>query len=909
MSVGRRAGAILAWLAAGLVAAGGLSAPAAARPRGPGQRPLAAAPAAAARPTMIVDDGFTPARDGYSFPNYGAKAGVPDLGPDEMVQLFGSGVCAGYSGGACVLSPPALAWMTQENEEMADGHCEGFSVTAQFFFAHLSTPKLFGSSIVPGLKVTGNQLLAREIAYGFVFQDLASVRAAEVFGTPDQVLSALESELHGDTELYTLGITQPDGSGGHAVTPFAVQRLSPDRYGILVYDNNYPGQTRQVIIDTSSDTWSYEAAPNPSATGSLYTGGATTRSLFLLPTRPGLGMQPCPFCAATAPAPAGGSTTTPTTTTPTTSTTTDPTTAARARRPAAYDSIRLQIAGGVGHLLITDPHGRSVGFVDGRLVNRIPGARILSQLVGGPQTWRDHAEPEYQVPAGPAYRIVVRTAGPRRRGRLRWRAAVTVLEPGFIAAVRQIRIGPGRSARLTVPAGGHAIAFVAPGLGRQAPELVVGDAVPGSNDYQWTAVDGSARAGEPVAAALDVAGHRLSLHGAGSYDMTMDLVRNGVSVFTHNAVAVPSGMTVNFDYGGWAAGDAMPVTDTVGDTTTAAAALGDEPSAPDAGDAFDPVETTAAPPEPDPGATSMGETATTLICRPAELVAGDTTTCDVEVDGLDPLDAGTPGGEVDFSSDDDGTFSAPSCELSDGVCEVTYTPSAVGSGEHDLTAGYQGAGEFHASGDTATVAVDPRATDTSLDCEPQAVALNAPDTCTVTVTDIEGAGTPSTPTGEVDFSDDAGGTFSASSCELDGGACAVTYTPTAIGSDEADITAGYDGDGIHDVSDDTAAVDITPRATELGIDCSPDVVAAGASTTCTATVTDTDAGTAVTPTGTVTFSDDIGGSFDGNPCTLVPADDGVASCAVTYTLPADSDDPAADIGASYGGDAWHSGSS
>jgi hypothetical protein len=59
-------------------------------------------------------------------------------------------------------------------------------------------------------------------------------------------------------------------------------------------------------------------------------------------------------------------------------------------------------------------------------------------------------------------------------------------------------------------------------------------------------------------------------------------------------------------------------------------------------------------------------------------------------------------------------------------------------------------------------------------------------------------------------------------------------------------------------------------------------VAVGAVSTCTATVTDTDAGTAITPAGTVSFGSSGAGSFAGSPCTLTATGAGVAGCSATY---------------------------
>ncbi len=888
-------------------------------------------------PTVVADSRFRPQRDGYAFPNYGAEPGLPDLGSAEMIQLFGNGVCAGFTGGACVLSPPALAWMQEENDAMADGHCVGFSVTALFFYAHLSTPSPFGAPVVPRLRIADNELLAREIAYGYVFQALDSVRNAEVAGSPREVLARLTSALRTGSELYTLAVTQPDGEGGHAVTPYEIERLAPDRYAILVYDNNYPGQTRMVLVNTNSDTWSFNAAPTPDQPGSEYTGDAGTRSLFLLPTRPGLGVQPCPFCSIAPAAPTTAAPTTappatappttaaPTTAAPTTATATNPSeaTTATATNPAAvaasfgaapYEAIRLQTTGPVtGHLLITDLRGRQVGFVHGRLVDQIPGARIISLFVGGTQTWLDSTEPEYEVPSGQSYRIMLTgeaTAGTRPTSRTAdsSQASVTVLEPGFIAAVHGVHIDPGRRYQLDLRADGHAISFLARSAGRQAPELVLGNATTGENDYEWNITSLGTPAGRQISASLNLAEQSMSLSGSGSYDLSMDMAGNGVSVFAHSDVVVGAGVTAGFDYANWAAGDAMPMTDTKDRTVVSQQELSDGPDPSDTGSEFYRTESTPAPAEPQPNPISPGLTATMLVCSPGTVPVGYPTTCDVHVSDLDSDSPGQPTGEIDFSSDQSGLFSDDSCTLANGSCEVTYTPTAPGPGTHGLTASYGGDHTYHPSDETITVDVFASAadTDTSLACDPGEVPVGQSTTCTATVTD-SGPGTASTPTGEVDFSSTESGLFSDDSCTLANGSCEVTYTPTAAGPGTHDLTASFKGDQSHDPSDDTTAVKVDLRATDISLACDPGEVSVGQSTTCTATVTDSGPGTASTPTGVVTFVSSSPGVLNGSPCTLIPVNGAGADCAVTYT-PAFHDGSAACISARYVGDSTHVGS-
>ena len=552
-------------------------------------------PASAARASVVADSGFRPSRDGYRFANYVNQAGRPNLGSGELRRLFGDAVCAGFQAGACVLSPPALAWMQQQNAGMAGGHCFGFSVSALLFWSQLSSPSPFGAATVRGLKIGGNPPLAREIAYGHTFQLLQSVTGAAVSDSPRAVIAALTSGLGRTGALYTLGVINAGGMGGHAVTPFAVERLAADRYAILVYDNNFPGRTRKVRVNTKTDTWSYNAATNPTAPASRYTGNADTDSLVLLPARPGLGVQPCAFCAppnddpfaaVPAGAPALGDRA-----------------PARAQAGPALQTIRLQTSGPVSaHLRITDVRGRRIGFVRGRLVNEIPGARVTPVLVGGARTWLERIEPQYEVPSGQRYRIRL-TAGGRQAGRgsgtsATSKATVTVLQPGFVAAARRIAVVPGQRARLSLSADGHTLSFARPRGGRD-PLLVLGNAAPGADDHQWNIRNRRRSTGKRVPVSLDVADRTMSFTGAGRYDLSMYKVGDGVSVFTHRRLRLGAGVTGILDYADWTDGRSMPLTEIKNGRVIRRRQLSDQASS-DTGSQFIPTGATPAPAEPQP---------------------------------------------------------------------------------------------------------------------------------------------------------------------------------------------------------------------------------------------------------------------------------------------------------------------
>ncbi len=104
----------------------------------------------------------------------------------------------------------------------------------------------------------------------------------------------------------------------------------------------------------------------------------------------------------------------------------------------------------------------------------------------------------------------------------------------------------------------------------------------------------------------------------------------------------------------------------------------------------------------------------------------------------------------------------------------------------------------------------------------------------------------------------------------------------------------------------TTFVTLTVDPTESSVVCSPTSVTSGGPTTCTATVTDTAASGATTPTGAVAFSavPTTGAFGSGGSCALTGSN-GVASCVVAFTPSAAG---AYSVTASYGGDVTHSAS-
>ena len=390
-------------------------------------------PGVSAAHTVLVDNGFRPTADGFSFPNYGP--GAAELSAVELRRLFGPGVCSSQLRGVCALTPPARAVLTQLNTAMAGGHCYGFSVLALGLFKHQF--RRLGPGRPYSYRLRNNILLQRTIAYAFSYQTLDSVNRRILAGTPNQVLAHIESALASrGPQTWTLAIFRADGSGGHAVTPFDVLDHGNGKVSVQVYDNNYPGVTREIAFDTTADTWQYNAAANPTVAPELYEGTAAVPAIKLMPTTPGLGVQPCPFCG-------------------------------RSRSGRGEDVIRLTgDPRDHAHLLIRNLGGKAVGLVQGRLINEIPGARIEPALEDD-TTLR--LEPGYVVPESPAA-IAIDGRGLRHVDT----ETVDVIGPGHDVVLKGLRIGPGQRDLLRL-GGGVQRLWLTTGRGRSgSPTLQIG---------------------------------------------------------------------------------------------------------------------------------------------------------------------------------------------------------------------------------------------------------------------------------------------------------------------------------------------------------------------------------------------------------------------------------------------------
>ena len=103
-------------------------------------------------------------------------------------------------------------------------------------------------------------------------------------------------------------------------------------------------------------------------------------------------------------------------------------------------------------------------------------------------------------------------------------------------------------------------------------------------------------------------------------------------------------------------------------------------------------------------------TVASVSCSPSSVSIGMPTACTVTVSNVG-TSAVTPTGAVSFASNEEGIFAGNPCTLAgsggSASCSVAYTPSAVGSGRHAITASYGGDSAHEPSSASTAVSVTP----------------------------------------------------------------------------------------------------------------------------------------------------------------------------------------------------------
>lgn len=251
---------------------------------------------------LCIDNGFRVTADDFSFANWGRSPEADaNVTVQTLIDLFGhSAVCLDGPTSECVLRPTTTQKLEEWNNALAGGRCEGLSTLSTRFFLNLDKPSRFrpSASRVADLR-PDNMALNASIVYWWATQFLTEVSDRAATSRTRSPLQLVDDLIQGlaNGVGYTVGLYFE--SSGHSVTPFAVTQRDTN-FVIHVYDNNAPGMRREIVVDGTKNTWSYEAAKsNLSGARTVWAGGAG--SMELTPMSARQGPFECSFCTTVAP--------------------------------------------------------------------------------------------------------------------------------------------------------------------------------------------------------------------------------------------------------------------------------------------------------------------------------------------------------------------------------------------------------------------------------------------------------------------------------------------------------------------------------------------------------------------------------------------------------------------------------
>ena len=247
---------------------------------------------------ICIDNGFRIRADDFSFSNWGRSTQADaNVTIQTLIDLFGhSAVCVDGPSTECVMRPTTVQKLVEWNNALAGGRCEGLATLSTRFLLKLDNPTTFNPDATQVADLQrGNQILESAIVYWWATQFLSEVSDRATTSRTKSPLQLVDDLIQGlaNGVGYTVGLYF--GSSGHAVTPFAVTHRGDD-FIIHVYDNNFPGVRKEIVVNGTTNSWTYSAArAQPDGSNIDWTGA--TGKLELTPMSSRKGPFKCSFCS------------------------------------------------------------------------------------------------------------------------------------------------------------------------------------------------------------------------------------------------------------------------------------------------------------------------------------------------------------------------------------------------------------------------------------------------------------------------------------------------------------------------------------------------------------------------------------------------------------------------------------
>jgi hypothetical protein len=457
-----------------------------------------------------------------------------------MISLFSrNGVCTPETapiGKNCYLTKAAEEWLAYANNNILrnTGNCVGMSVTSLEYWKGLSS---LPQGTANTFQLSPNGDILKSIAIESVKQrtvEISKLIDTNLKQTPGDIVNLLRSYLANKVPVavgiwYSLSDTIGDPNAkAHMIVPFKLTDEGGNKYRVYVYDMNKQNSLTNaatdasyyIEIDTSTNSWWYQMAPDYKGQSELWKGSVSSKAnrIAVLPIDLFLVNNYVPVFAS------NGTT---------------------QQVQALQSTTRLEeiILTGDSKPLFVDSQGRRFGYVGAAFTEEIPGAYVEAPLA------LEQSSVIYHVPS--PYRLELYANG---------MGTVDITKFGAGHVVDISGIIPGTAPAIVTTAADGSIATFQPAV-TQAISVSLGltqDANGNSEALQVKNV--SVQAGTTFNLSE---GQTLSLSGAkaGTYDLEVNrITSSGVVTFTASSIPIQQGERHDVSYGSWTPGQGtMPL--------------------------------------------------------------------------------------------------------------------------------------------------------------------------------------------------------------------------------------------------------------------------------------------------------------------------------------------------------------
>lgn len=216
---------------------------------------------------VAAASGLAVETDGFAFANFGSANTPEVMNGEDLRAMFGDGVCTNGASTPCAPTSEAAAWAQMVNQSRQAGHCEGMVVQALNRFSTSATPKT--SELQNQADTTHGIIRAFATQFFPAVKKESDSWAKKSVG---DIVAALNESFSSKKITYSMGLYSD--MGGHAVLPLSIEYPTESTAKVHIYDTNWPGQDRYVLVDLEADTWEFSfSGQDPANDPNVWTGG------------------------------------------------------------------------------------------------------------------------------------------------------------------------------------------------------------------------------------------------------------------------------------------------------------------------------------------------------------------------------------------------------------------------------------------------------------------------------------------------------------------------------------------------------------------------------------------------------------------------------------------------------------